>query len=302
MAPSRRSAPGGGSDGPPDAGARRRQRLTRVARARPSSPARQCGRREAKWLGHCPDCGAWDSFVEETVAEVDAARPRHGARRTGAAPPAPPPSALPTSSRRPPSASRRASTSSTSCSAAASSPARWCWSAASPGIGKSTLLLQVLDQVAACGPPRAARLRRGVGGAGQDARRAHLRGAGRHRRARRDANSSRWSRPSPPLRPALVVVDSVQTLYSDAFTSAPGSVSQVREAAGGFLRLAKETGTAVVLVGHVTKEGAIAGPRVLEHMVDTRAAVRGRPAPLLPHACARPRTASARPTSSASSR
>ena len=70
-------------------------------------------------------------------------------------------------------------------------------------------------------------------------------------------------------RPALVVVDSVQTLYSDSFTSAPGSVSQVREAAGRFLRLAKDTGAAVFLVGHVTKEGAIAGPRVLEHMVDT---------------------------------
>jgi DNA repair protein RadA/Sms len=66
-----------------------------------------------------------------------------------------------------------------------------------------------------------------------------------------------------------VVVDSVQTLYSDSFTSAPGSVSQVREAAGRFLRLAKDTGAAVFLVGHVTKEGAIAGPRVLEHMVDT---------------------------------
>ena len=74
---------------------------------------------------------------------------------------------------------------------------------------------------------------------------------------------------SRPMRPALVVVDSVQTLYSDAFTSAPGSVSQVREAAGRFLRLAKDTGAAVFLVGHVTKEGAIAGPRVLEHMVDT---------------------------------
>jgi DNA repair protein RadA/Sms len=64
-------------------------------------------------------------------------------------------------------------------------------------------------------------------------------------------------------------VDSVQTLYSDGFTSAPGSVSQVREAAGRFLRLAKDTGAAVFLVGHVTKDGTIAGPRVLEHMVDT---------------------------------
>ena len=70
-------------------------------------------------------------------------------------------------------------------------------------------------------------------------------------------------------RPALVVVDSVQTLYSDDLSSAPGSVSQVREATSRFLRLAKESGTAVFLVGHVTKDGAIAGPRVLEHMVDT---------------------------------
>jgi DNA repair protein RadA/Sms len=70
-------------------------------------------------------------------------------------------------------------------------------------------------------------------------------------------------------RPALVVVDSVQTLYSDELSSAPGSVSQVREATSRFLRLAKESGTAVFLVGHVTKDGAIAGPRVLEHMVDT---------------------------------
>ncbi len=65
------------------------------------------------------------------------------------------------------------------------------------------------------------------------------------------------------------MVDSVQTLYSDELSSAPGSVSQVREATSRFLRLAKESGTAVFLVGHVTKDGAIAGPRVLEHMVDT---------------------------------
>jgi DNA repair protein RadA/Sms len=70
-------------------------------------------------------------------------------------------------------------------------------------------------------------------------------------------------------RPALVVIDSIQTLYSDELSSAPGSVSQVREATSRFLRYAKESGTAVFLVGHVTKDGAIAGPRVLEHMVDT---------------------------------
>ena len=71
------------------------------------------------------------------------------------------------------------------------------------------------------------------------------------------------------LQPSLVVMDSIQTVYSDQLTSAPGSVAQVRECAAHLTRMAKSTGTAVVLVGHVTKEGALAGPRVLEHMVDT---------------------------------
>ena len=71
------------------------------------------------------------------------------------------------------------------------------------------------------------------------------------------------------LQPAIVVMDSIQTVYSDQLTSAPGSVAQVRECAAHLTRMAKSSGTAVVLVGHVTKEGALAGPRVLEHMVDT---------------------------------
>src|SRR5690606_18331300 len=71
------------------------------------------------------------------------------------------------------------------------------------------------------------------------------------------------------VKPAVAVMDSVQTLYSDQLQSAPGSVAQVRECAAQLTRYAKASGTVVVLVGHVTKEGAIAGPRVLEHMVDT---------------------------------
>ena len=71
------------------------------------------------------------------------------------------------------------------------------------------------------------------------------------------------------MQPAVVVIDSIQTVYSDQLSSAPGSVAQVRECAAHLTRMAKNTGIAVVLVGHVTKEGALAGPRVLEHMVDT---------------------------------
>ena len=71
------------------------------------------------------------------------------------------------------------------------------------------------------------------------------------------------------VQPAVVVIDSIQTMYSDQLSSAPGSVAQVRECAAHLTRMAKSTGITVILVGHVTKEGALAGPRVLEHMVDT---------------------------------
>ena len=103
-------------------------------------------------------------------------------------------------------------------------------------------------------------------------------------------------------RPALVVVDSVQTLLQRRVHLGAGQREPGARGGRPLLRLAKDTGAAVFLVGHVTKEGAIAGPRVLEHMVDTRAPVRGRPLPRSTARCAPPRTASAPPTSSASSR
>jgi DNA repair protein RadA/Sms len=231
----------------------------------------ECGRREAKWLGHCPDCGAWDSFVEEQIT------PAGGAGYAGRA---------------------RRKTRDGAGSGAASGPVRLSEVASSaterfssgideldrvlgggivpgslvlvggePGIGKSTLLLQVLDNVAASRP---ALLVCGEESAAQVKMRAEriCRGAGSID-VLAETELELVLEAVAAARPALVVVDSVQTLYSDAFTSAPGSVSQVREAAGRFLRLAKDTGAAVFLVGHVTKEGAIAGPRVLEHVVDT---------------------------------
>ena len=78
------------------------------------------------------------------------------------------------------------------------------------------------------------------------------------------------------VKPGIAVIDSIQTVYSEQLTSAPGSVAQVRECAAHLTRAAKASGTAIVLVGHVTKEGALAGPRVLEHMVDTVLYFRGR--------------------------
>jgi DNA repair protein RadA/Sms len=139
-----------------------------------------------------------------------------------------------------------------------------------PGIGKSTLLLQVLDAVGAQGADRPVMLVCGEESPAQVKMRAErICVAPGVIQVLAETELETILEVLEERRPALVVVDSVQTLYSDELSSAPGSVSQVREATSRFLRLAKESGTAVFLVGHVTKDGAIAGPRVLEHMVDT---------------------------------
>jgi DNA repair protein RadA/Sms len=138
-----------------------------------------------------------------------------------------------------------------------------------PGIGKSTLLLQALLELERRGVSTL--LVSGEESAGQvkmRARRLADGGAGSLRlvgETRVEAVAACLEEQSP----AVCVVDSVQTLWSEGISSAPGSVSQIREAAGQLLRLAKGSGVALVLVGHVTKDGVLAGPRVLEHMVDT---------------------------------
>jgi DNA repair protein RadA/Sms len=136
-----------------------------------------------------------------------------------------------------------------------------------PGIGKSTLLLQALANIA--------KLKKALYVSGEES------GAQVALRARRlaiDADDLQLQaeiqlekilNTLAEQRPEVAVIDSIQTLYSDALTSAPGSVAQVRECAAQLTRFAKQSGITIILVGHVTKEGALAGPRVLEHIVDT---------------------------------
>jgi len=136
------------------------------------------------------------------------------------------------------------------------------------GIGKSTLLLQVLCGVSVSG--RAALLVCGEESAAQVKIRAErIAVAAGSVQVLAETELEAVLEAVAAARPEVVVVDSVQTLSSEDVSAAPGSVSQVREVATRFLRVAKETGAAVFLVGHVTKDGAIAGPRVLEHVVDT---------------------------------
>jgi len=229
----------------------------------------QCGRQESKWLGRCPDCGAWNSFVEEVVsrpvspsarrARIDVAAGHGGGYAR--------PVALADVSS---SIHRRFSSGSDEFDRVLGGgivPGSVVLVGGEPGIGKSTLLLQVLDAVAAgrsvllvCGEESPAQVR-------MRAERVAAEPAAIRVLAETELGAVLAA--VEMERPELLVVDSVQTLFCEELASAPGSVSQVREAAGRLQRLAKESETAVFLVGHVTKDGAIAGPRVLEHVVDT---------------------------------
>jgi DNA repair protein RadA/Sms len=136
-----------------------------------------------------------------------------------------------------------------------------------PGIGKSTLLLQALSSLAAT---RNTLYVSGEESGAQIALRARrLQVEAKDLKLQAEIQLEKILGTIADVKPDVAVIDSIQTLYSDALTSAPGSVAQVRECAAQLTRVAKQTGVTIILVGHVTKEGALAGPRVLEHIVDT---------------------------------
>ncbi|KAB7622604.1 DNA repair protein RadA, partial [Verminephrobacter sp. Larva24] len=137
-----------------------------------------------------------------------------------------------------------------------------------PGIGKSTLLLQALDALQRAGLPTL--YVTGEESGAQVALRSRRLGL-EHSQVNvlAEIQLEKILAAIDAMQPAVAVIDSIQTMYSEQLTSAPGSVAQVRECAAHLTRAAKASGVAIVLVGHVTKEGALAGPRVLEHMVDT---------------------------------
>jgi DNA repair protein RadA/Sms len=220
-----------------------------------------CGASSAKWAGRCESCGAWNSIVEEPAeALAPKGQSAKGGRKidfvdlSGAS------AELP-----------RAVTGIAEFDRVTGGglvPGSAILIGGDPGIGKSTLLLQVVARLAAKGSTiyisgeesidqvrlRAKRLK-------VEAARVQLAAA----TSVRDVLASL----DGADRPDVVVVDSIQTMYVDTLDSAPGTVAQVRASAQELIRLAKRRGFALFLVGHVTKEGTIAGPRVLEHMVDT---------------------------------
>ncbi len=221
----------------------------------------QCGARQPRWLGQCPDCGTWDSLVEEAPGADPGAKPLgsglHGGRPTPLAEIAP-------------GTEARIATGIGELDRALGGglvSGAVVLIGGEPGVGKSTLQLQAAAALA--GTERVLYVT-GEESSAQVAQRAERLGILRApldllTETDLDTILARLDE----SRPALAVVDSIQTVADASLQSAPGSVAQVRESAARLVRYAKQTGTVLCLVGHVTKEGALAGPRVLEHMVDT---------------------------------
>ena len=224
-----------------------------------------CGSVQSRWQGQCPDCSEWNTLVEDAGAVVTAFSARHNLRSGGRAFEL---VGLDADIQLPP----RTSTGIAEFDRALGGglvAGSATLIGGDPGIGKSTLLLQSAAAIATRGL-RVAYIS-GEEAADQVRLRARRLGLGQAPVQLAAATSVRdiLTTLGEQDAPALLIIDSIQTMHSDLIEGAPGTVSQVRASAGELIRYAKETGAAVVLVGHVTKDGSIAGPRVLEHMVDT---------------------------------
>ena len=236
-----------------------------MARARTVFVCQQCGARSPKWTGKCEQCGQWNSLVEQAPAPMGKSAVARSAGQGTLLQPRPITAAA---SQDEPAA--RLATGIADLDAVLGGgilPGGVLLLAGQPGMGKSTLLLQVAHAVAR---QHAVLYISGEESAGQVALRATRLGADQHE-ALSFAASTSADDIAATIRTGqyqLVIVDSIQTLSLAEITSAPGTVSQITNASNVIIQAAKQSGTAVVLVGHVTKEGSIAGPKVLEHLVD----------------------------------
>jgi len=239
-----------------------------MAKSRTTHVCSACGAQSTKWQGQCPGCGEWNTLVETVIAAHPS--PAGAAAAGGTLAAAGPAREVSPLAAIAPHAEPRFPTGSGELDRVLGgglTRASVVLIGGDPGIGKSTLLLQALAAIAAD--------RRALYVTGEEslqqvalrARRLGVEGSPLGMLAETQVEAILATLAAE--RPEVAVIDSIQTVWSDALASAPGSVAQVRECAAQFTRHAKAAGCALVMVGHVTKEGALAGPRVLEHMVDS---------------------------------
>ncbi len=226
----------------------------------------ECGYESSKWMGQCPGCRQWNTFVEETVKPKAAAVKGVSAATSGG----------------------EAGSPKTLSEIVLNDEERYdthigelnrvlggglvkgslILVGGDPGIGKSTILLQVAGNLS--GDKRDVLYISGEESLQQIKLRANrIGGFNEKLRFMCETNLSNIEETISRFKPQVVVIDSIQTMYNESVSSAPGSVSQVRESTSVLLRIAKSMNISIFIVGHVTKEGQVAGPRVLEHMVDT---------------------------------
>lgn len=227
----------------------------------------ECGHESVKWMGQCPSCKSWNSFVEERVQPQTGGPSLRGNVKKG-------------------SGARELPQSLNNITMAAEErlltqikeldrvlgggivPGSLTLVGGDPGIGKSTLLLQVCRNLSGSG-------HKVLYISGEESLKQIKIRANRIGEFTQEllllceTNLEDITETIKTVAPEIVIIDSIQTMYSEGITAAPGSISQVRESTGILLQLAKGLGVSIFIVGHVTKEGTVAGPRVLEHMVDT---------------------------------
>ena len=222
-----------------------------------------CGHQSRKWLGKCPECGEWNSLIEERTRP-----PQKGSARRGFALKDVEAVAYQEIESQDEVRTPSGVNEFDRVLGGGIVPGTLVLIGGDPGIGKSTLLLQVADKLSASGA-----LVLYVSGE-ESERQIKLRGERLDIQAQNlyllpETNLENIFHEVERLKPAAIIVDSIQTVFSAMIESAPGSVSQVREVAHQFLLLAKNRAIPVFLIGHITKDGSIAGPKALEHIVDT---------------------------------
>lgn len=221
-----------------------------------------CGHQAPRWLGRCPDCGGWNTLKEERLPAAPKGRQAMPKMAMAVAMPISDIEIV---------GEPRHSTGMGEFDRVLGGgvvPGSVMLIGGDPGIGKTTLLLQALPLLAAPGEQVLY-----VSGE-ESPRQIKMRGQrlgidGKHLLILGETSLEQILKAIQEIQPAAVVVDSIQTVYTEQLTSAPGSISQVQEVAGQLMWFAKRSNVPVFIIGHVTKEGAIAGPRLLEHIVDT---------------------------------